>query len=226
MLRAILAFALLTPGSALISPHHARHFTKSPRTARMPTRSVQVMGFLDNLFGGVTGPPMKKDAEVTDTVFFDIEIGGESAGRVEMGLYGDEVPKTVKNFVELCKADAGEGFKSSGFHRIIPGFMCQGGDFTRGDGTGGRSIYGNKFEDENFNIAHNGFGTLSMANAGPNTNGSQFFICVADTPWLDRKHVVFGKITSGAEVIKAMEKVGTQSGRPTAKAVIKDCGVI
>jgi len=185
------------------------------------------MGFLDGLFGGgQKGEPLKKDAEVTDTVYFDIEIGGEGMGRIEMGLFGDEVPKTVKNFVELCKANPGEGYKESGFHRIIPGFMCQGGDFTNGNGTGGRSIYGNKFEDENFNLGHNGFGTLSMANAGPNTNGSQFFICVGETSWLDRKHVVFGKVTKGMDVVRAMEKVGSQSGATRAKTVIKDCGVL
>jgi peptidyl-prolyl cis-trans isomerase A (cyclophilin A)/peptidyl-prolyl isomerase F (cyclophilin D) len=153
------------------------------------------------------------EAEVTTTVFFDMEIGGQPAGRVEFGLYGGVVPKTAENFRALCTGEKGFGYAGSPFHRIIPGFMCQGGDFTNENGTGGKSIYGNKFEDENFEIGHGGPGTLSMANAGPNTNGSQFFVCVADTSFLDGKHCVFGKVTSGMDVIQKMEAVGSQSGQ-------------
>uniref|UniRef100_A0A7S0QAU1 Peptidyl-prolyl cis-trans isomerase n=1 Tax=Coccolithus braarudii TaxID=221442 RepID=A0A7S0QAU1_9EUKA len=185
----------------------------------------------------VTPPPrmldflqqfMPKDrptnAEVTTTVFFDMEIGGQPAGRVELGLYGGVVPKTAENFRALCTGEKGFGFASSPFHRIIPGFMCQGGDFTNENGTGGRSIYGGKFDDENFDLGHGGAGTLSMANAGPNTNGSQFFICTADTSFLDGKHCVFGKVTAGMDVIKKMEAVGSQSGQTSAPVRIAASG--
>jgi len=177
-------------------------------------------GLFDAILGGG-----KTDAEITDTVFFDIAINGADAGRVEMGLYGSTVPRTVENFKQLCQATKkGDGYKGSSFHRIIPGFMCQGGDFTNGNGTGGRSIYGRTFEDENFELTHGGLGTLSMANAGPNTNGSQFFICTADTPWLNGKHVVFGKVTGGLDIIKKIEAYGTNSGQPQATVTIRDCG--
>jgi len=162
-------------------------------------------------------------------VFFDITIGGKPAGRVVFELFADVVPKTAHNFRALCTGEASTAskklhYKGSAFHRIIPGFMCQGGDFTRGDGRGGESVYGSTFPDENFNLKHGGFGTLSMANRGPNTNGSQFFICTAQTSWLDGKHVVFGKIVDGADVVKAMERVGSESGATSQKVVIADCG--
>lgn len=166
-------------------------------------------------------------------VFFDMSIGGASAGRIIMELSADVVPKTAENFRCLCTGEKGKGrsgkplhFKNSSFHRVIPGFMCQGGDFTRGDGTGGESIYGEKFRDENFKLKHSGPGILSMANAGPNTNGSQFFLCTESTPHLNGKHVVFGKVTQGMDIVKKVEKVGSGSGKTSKKVMIADCGEV
>jgi len=159
-------------------------------------------------------------------VFFDIEIGGKEAGRIEFDLHMDVVPKTAENFRQLCTGEAGFGYAKSEFHRIIPNFMCQAGDFTRGDGTGGKSIYGRTFRDENFKTKHTKPGLLSMANAGPNTNGSQFFVTTVPCYHLDGKHTVFGEIVKGYEVVEKIENMGSYSGRPKKSVVIAACGEV
>eukprot|EP00246_Nothoceros_aenigmaticus_P012065 TRINITY_DN356_c0_g1_i3.p1 TRINITY_DN356_c0_g1~~TRINITY_DN356_c0_g1_i3.p1 ORF type:complete len:219 (+),score=39.61 TRINITY_DN356_c0_g1_i3:32-658(+) len=169
--------------------------------------------------------------EITHKVFFDVDIDGTRAGRVEIGLFGNAAPKTAENFRALCTGEKGKGlmgkplhYKGSVLHRIIPSFMIQGGDITHGNGRGGESIYGEKFADENFKLKHTAAGILSMANAGPNTNGSQFFITTVKTSWLDGRHVVFGKVISGMDIVYKVEAEGSQNGTPRKSVTIADSG--
>eukprot|EP00421_Protoceratium_reticulatum_P012684 CAMPEP_0168386354 /NCGR_PEP_ID=MMETSP0228-20121227/15385_1 /TAXON_ID=133427 /ORGANISM="Protoceratium reticulatum, Strain CCCM 535 (=CCMP 1889)" /LENGTH=388 /DNA_ID=CAMNT_0008399553 /DNA_START=39 /DNA_END=1205 /DNA_ORIENTATION=- len=193
-----------------------QHFTRSPPPERGPLLSVD-----------------QATNSLNPRVFFDMEVGGKPAGRVEIELFAKVAPRTAENFRALATGERGVGqsgkklhYKGSSFHRIIPGFMCQGGDFTSGDGRGGESIFGRNFRDEWAHgvVHHTEPGLLSMANRGPDTNGSQFFITVAKTPWLDGRHVVFGRVVKGMDVVKAMEAVGSKSGKPSEPAVIVDSG--
>eukprot|EP00980_Cylindrotheca_fusiformis_P006005 scaffold1284_cov108-Cylindrotheca_fusiformis.AAC.19 len=176
--------------------------------------------------------PVPPQAKVTTRVYFDVDVDGYEMGRIIMGLYGDVVPMTAKNFEALCRGDTPHpkgiklSYEGSHFHRIIPNFMIQGGDFTSHDGLGGLSIYGPKFADENFELKHIGPGILSMANSGKNTNGSQFFITTAKTPHLNGKHVVFGVVEEGWDVVKLIELSGSSSGTPSRLIKIIRCGVL
>ncbi|WNO76467.1 MULTISPECIES: peptidylprolyl isomerase [unclassified Streptomyces] len=163
---------------------------------------------------------------MTIKVYFDISINDAPAGRIEFDLFDDVVPKTAENFRALATGEKGYGYKGAPFHRVIPQFMLQGGDFTAGNGTGGRSIYGAKFEDENFQLKHDRPFLLSMANSGPNSNGSQFFITTIPTPWLDGKHVVFGEVTSGQDLVTKIESYGSQNGRTSASIAITESGTL
>ncbi|GLT42911.1 hypothetical protein SLA2020_168880 [Shorea laevis] len=176
----------------------------------------------------------EEDCKITHRVYLDVDIDGQRLGRIVIGLYGQVVPKTVENFRALCTGEKGNGargkafhYKRTPFHRIISGFVIQGGDIAHGDRRGGESTYGGTFFDENFKIKHSHAGVVSMANSGPDSNGSQFFITTVKASWLDGEHVVFGKVIQGMDTVYAIEGgAGTYSGEPRKKVIIADSGEI
>ena len=192
---------------------------------------MRVLFLLSILFTSTLTRKPASEANVTQGVSITVSIDGEKlATPIRLGFFGDDTPKTVENFFDLCtrddltneKGNVKLTYKGSPFHRIIPNFMIQGGDFTRRNGTGGLSKWGEKFDDENFDVAHAKW-VLSMANAGPNTNGSQFFITTSETPWLDGRHTVFGKVLTGKSVVTKIEAQGSSSGRPKVTVIFEDC---
>ncbi|CAL5220206.1 g2180 [Coccomyxa viridis] len=205
----------------------------SVRYHKLAVACLAIASVLLVSFSVVEGKKSSSDPEVTNKVFFDIEIDGKPAGRIVMGLFGKVVPKTAENFRALCTGEKGVGkkgkplhFKGSSFHRIIPNFMIQGGDFTDGNGMGGESVHGVKFPDENFELKHTEPGMLSMANSGPDTNGSQFFITTVVTSWLDGRHVVFGKVIEGMDIVRQIELQGSNDGKPKVAVHVADSGEI
>lgn len=224
--RAILSAGVLSGSIAAQDPAQAGLFDAfDPNKSLEASKAESTSRFVQ--YARSAPPTNSPTNEITEKVYFDIEIGGESSGRIVMGLYGADLPNTVRNFKELSTGERGFGYANSKFHRVIKNFVIQGGDFTRGDGRGGYSIYGSRFPDEGFMYGHAEAGALSMANAGPGTNGSQFFITLAPTPFLNGKHVVFGKVLEGLDVVRAVEANPTGPGdKPRKDVTIVASGIL